>query len=111
MQNEAVVAAVQEVARKALGGLVPHALKTLREIMDDPANPQRARVAETILDRTGYSPKVEQHITVEHKHNVRELEAFAQRLAIESGHPADYFLPGGKVIDAEAVEIPTPEEP
>jgi hypothetical protein len=111
MQKPAVVEAVQEVARKALSGLVPMALQTIREVMADPTNPQRARVAETILDRTGYSAKTEHRVTVEHRADMALLEEFARRLATESGLPADHFLPEPKIIDAERVLIPPPEDP
>jgi phage terminase small subunit len=103
LQDEAVQAAVRETAVKALGGLVPAALRALQEILDDSAHPQGARTAETILDRTGFSPKVQTEITVTHRADTAQLEEFARRLAIESGHPPDFFLPSPKIIDAEPV--------
>ena len=47
LQQENVNAAIQEVARRALGGLVPAALRAAEEILADKANPQRARMVET----------------------------------------------------------------
>jgi phage terminase small subunit len=91
MQNPAVLEAVREVATKALGGLVPSALRAAEEILADKTHPQRARMIETILDRTGYSAKVEQKITVEHQHTVQlradKVAARIQELLNKVGLP------------------------
>jgi phage terminase small subunit len=110
MQEDNVLAAIREVAVKALGGLVPLAIRTAEDILNDRTIPaERARMLSTILDRTGHSPKFEQKITVEHRHDYRELEEFARRLAIESGLREDHFLPQPKVIEGDPVLSETEE--
>lgn len=105
MQNPDVLAAIQEVAAKSLSGLVPLAIRTFREILEDPKHPARSRVAETLLDRTGFSSKTEHKVTVEHRADMAQLEEFARRLALEQGLREDALLPAPKVIEGVVTEV------
>jgi len=83
MQKPEIIEAVREVAGKVLGGLVPLAIRAAKRILEDPKHPAHARMAESILDRTGFSAKTEHKVTVEHTADLAQLEEYARRLALE----------------------------
>jgi phage terminase small subunit len=110
MQDPKILAAVREVAGKHLIGLAPLAVDALRDQLGDKSNPKaRARVAETVLDRVGFSAKTEHKLTVEHKHDTAQLEEFAQRLAVEMGLDRHALLPPQsrliEAVEAETVDL------
>jgi phage terminase small subunit len=114
VHDPAVIAAIQEVSRNVLLGLAPKALAAAKEILDDKRHPARARMIETILDRTGYLAKSEHKVVVEHehRHRVEATEAVLLRiraLAAAAGLDPQKLPP---LIDGEAVEVkPDPEAP
>src|SRR5262245_30370997 len=54
MQDQNVLAAIEEVGRKVLIGLAPLATKRAKAILDDPDHKAHARMIEMVWDRTGF---------------------------------------------------------
>lgn len=92
MQDQDVLAAIEEVGRKVLIGLAPVAIKRAKAILNDPDHKRHAHMIEVILDRTGFAAKTEHTVTVTHTADVKELEALARRLALENGIAPEKFV-------------------
>lgn len=108
MRNPAVLEAIEETARKVFRGLIPLAIRAARDILEDKSHPARARMAETILDRTGYSAKTEHHINVQHTVDTTLLEDLARQVALETGIPPERLLGVNNIkqIEMQATEVP-----
>jgi phage terminase small subunit len=110
MHDDDVLAAIEEASRKVLRGLAPLAIRAAREILEDSEHPQRARMIETLLDRTGHIAETRHTMTVEHSMDVKGLEELARRLAAETGVDAKRFLgTNAPVIEGTVVDERTPD--
>jgi hypothetical protein len=108
--REDIQAALHEEAGKRMHGLVPLALKTAGDIMEDPEAlaADKGRMAVAILDRAGL------HSTVEHQHVIGladDTEALARirMLAERNGIPLEALL-GGRLVKQVALLPQSREE-
>ncbi len=92
LHNPRILDAIEEATRSVMRALGPLAVGAATKILKDTSHPAHARMVETILDRSGHSARTEHKVTVEHTVDTKELEALAQRLALESGIPVERLL-------------------
>lgn len=105
--DEDVQAAIQEVARKAMGAAQLVATGHLILIAQNPAHKDQLSAIKQLLDRSGLGAVTEHKVTVTHNSDresvVREIAALAR----EQGLDARKLLAGyGVVIDADYSEVP-----
>jgi phage terminase small subunit len=107
VHDPAVIAAVREVAGNVLMGLAPKAIAAAKEILDDKRHPARARMIETVLDRTGFFARTEHTVRVEHEHRMQVEATEAVLLRIRALAAAAGLNPATlpPVIDAVANEL------
>src|SRR3974390_28779 len=124
MQDERMIAAIAEEARKMLRGAAPEAVKALHNMVRDPTHKDHARAVAMMLDRT--DPVVtNQNISVTHRHvdpvaeEIEELRALRQLgtsrekllelfggngLARIEALEAEDAAKNAKIIEAEVIE-------
>ncbi len=116
--NEKIQAAIDEEAKRRFKGLVPSAMKTLVDVMDNPQSTDAARIkaGELLLNRGGFHGISEVRTTVEHigddPDQLKRISAMAAML----GLPVEQLLGRrlalkAPVIDTVAEEIPAEHLP
>ena len=102
--------ALHEEASKRMHGLVPLALKTMGDIMEDEnaTAGERGRIALGVADRAGLHASVEHRVTVGLADDTAAL-ARIKMLAERNGIPLESLL-GGR-LTKQAVLLPEPAEP
>src|SRR5215510_6940946 len=83
MHDERIIEALDELAQREMRGLALPALMALKRIMENPQHDDHFKGVMSVLNRVGMSERTEQHLTVTHQVDTKDVEALVRRLAQE----------------------------
>lgn len=92
LNDQAILEVIQECSLRYMHSLIPTALAVVTEILHQPNHKERAKVALSVLDRTGLQGISEHRVIVEKDPDRAELEAGVRTLCTELGIDADALL-------------------
>lgn len=116
VHTPAIVAAIQEEARKVMATEGPRSIKTLIELRDDKKGEakDRLKAAVELLNRGGLNAVSEGHIRVDHHVRLTDAQkdariiSLAKELGLTSSETQKLLVDPSKVIDVEFEEVPAP---